>query len=86
MTTTDGSSCLFVSVQLGYPLITRPLLKAGGRELLVMNRNDGTSCLAAVRQNLTRLEDYHADNLKSDHKEVMRLIQQACLDWGVELE
>jgi hypothetical protein len=36
MTTTDGSSCLFVSVQLGYPLITRPLLKAGGRELLVI--------------------------------------------------
>jgi len=51
-----------------------------------MNRNDGTSCLAAVRQNLMRLEDYHADNLKSDHKEVMRLIQQACLAWGVELE
>jgi hypothetical protein len=86
MTTTDGSSCLLVSAQLGHPLITRPLLEAGGRELLSIKRKDGTSCLAVVRNNVARMEQYYAMNLQSDHKRVLCLIEKAYQDWGLELE
>ena len=61
-----GASCLYVSAHNRHLDTVKALLKAGGRELLLLPRltaDDGTSCLSIVRG--------------TNQREVCRLLQGA---------
>jgi hypothetical protein len=88
LTTSDGSSCLLISAQMGYPHIVKALLKTGGRELLMLRRNDGNSPLTVSRMNVQRLSERagaHWD-FKSDHARVLNIIQQAYVAEGIVMD
>ena len=51
LTVDGGASCLYISAMNGHLEVVNALLEAGGRELVMMIRNDGVSCLHINAQN-----------------------------------
>jgi hypothetical protein len=45
----DGVSRLYISAQNGHLDVVKVLLEAGGRELVMLTRPDGASCLSIAR-------------------------------------
>ena len=84
MTTFDGSSCLFASVQMGYPSIAKKLIDVGGRELVDMTRKNGMSCIVVVRHKIARLGPYCTQKIEHQHREVLAMIENAYLRFGLE--
>ena len=70
MLTRDGGfSCLYISAGEGHLEVVNALLEAGGRELLMLTADDGSSCLSVAR--------------RANQGEVFRVLEVACQNAGL---